>query len=362
MKLTYLSQGADHLDHVAVSNSSALIRTDDFARIEGFQTHCAELQKDLKFLSEALICLHFSRPAHPLATVLINDIRAIILHKFTLRAARQNPLLATWLLNAVALLQDHCVVTIERRFAIELVEHFGFDTVDAPSYRTEENKYLFFKLQGKRYAPQIDMVYERNFYNFTRDQVYSLTHLLFYVSDYGTTRFSCSSALSCALEHLTYDAYLNCDVDLMLELMLVYRSSDRSEKETVQLFESLASKLIRKSPNLHHALTVMDSEYYPKFYHQSLLAMMYRHSNIDGNGESNRSLQVTYRALREAHTFNISLRSGNYVKAARNFTRLDNVDAAHLKFCRGNLDRYLALQRYEFRDLTRDVRENVLSG
>lgn len=348
----YLSQSADHLNHVAMTNISALIRTAKFGRVVGFQAYCAELHKDVKLLSEVLICLHFSRPDHPLTSVLLDSIRGIVLHRHTLQAVRLNPLIATWLLNAVALLQDHYVLTRERDFALELVDRFGLDTLDAPPYRHEENKYQFAKLKGERYTPVIDKTYERNFYRISRDQVYALTHLLFYVSDYGTSRYACSPELTYALEHLIYDAYLISDVDIMLELMLVYRACDQSEEKWVALFEKLLVKLIVNSPELHHAMTEINSQHYPTYYHQSLLAVMYLHANTRASCDSTQSDLATFRALRAAHGFHVSLRSANYVKAAQKFTRLVGLDSARLKFCRKNLDHYLALQRYDFSEGT----------
>jgi hypothetical protein len=339
----YTPQNAsDHLIHVVMTSISSLIRVAEYERIVGFQSHCAELQKDIKLLSEALICIHFCQPDHPLTPALLDGLRGIILHRYTLQAVRLNPLLATWLLNAVALLQDHYDVSRERNFALELVDRFGLHTLDAPSYRLEENRYLFAKLKGQRYAPSIDQTFERNFCRLSRDQVYALTHLLFYVSDYGMSRYSCSRERSFALEHLVCDAYLNDDVDIMLELMLVYRACEQSDQKSLALFEKLLVKRIVGSSQLHHALTEINSEHFQTHYHQCLLAMMYGQVNTCRS----RLDLTTYRALRATHGFHSSLRSANYVKAAQKFTGLVGVDSARLKFCRENLDHYLALERH----------------
>lgn len=328
-----------------MNNIGALIRSAEYGSIADARSYLAELQKDIKCLSEVLTCLHFSEPTHPLAPALLDRIRPIILHRHMLQAVRLNPILANWLLDAVALLQDHFAVTRERDFALALVDHFGLDTLDAPAYRREENRYLFAKLKGEKYTPIIDRTYERNFYRLSRDQVYALTHLLFYVSDYGTSRYQCPMELSFALEHLIIDSYLNSDVDVMLELMLVYRACERSDEELVALFEGLLVKRIASSPELRHAMTEMNSEHFPSQYHQCLLAVLYNAGRA--RFDTPRPNVATYRSLRRAHDFHASLRSPNYVTAARKFTGLAGLASTRLKFCRDNLDRYLALQRLD---------------
>jgi hypothetical protein len=318
----------------------------EYKRIAGFQSYCEELQKDLQLLSEVLICIHFCQPKHPLTPALLSRLREIMLHRYTLQAVRLNPLLANWLLNAVALLQDHYDVTQERNFALELVDRFGLDTLDAPSYRLEENRYLFAKLKGERYTPTIDRTFERNFFRLSRDQVYAFTHLLFYVSDYGMSRYPCSPERRFALEHLICDAYLKSDVDVMLELMLAYRACEQSEEKSLDLFEALLVKRIVNSPQLHHAMTEINSEHFRAYYHQCILALMYRRVRTDRSCNSIQLDRPRYRALRASHQFHVSLCSGNYVKAAQKFTSLVGLDSARLKFCRGNLDHYLALQRH----------------
>ncbi len=340
-------QDADRITHVVMTNISTLIRTGDFESIVDFNEYCVELQKDLKLLSETLVCLHFSRPAHSLTPVLMDGLRRIVLHRHTLQAIRSNPLLATWLLNSVALLQDHYIVTRERDFALTLVDHFGLDTLDAPLYRLEENRYLFGKLSGAKYTPAVDQTYERNFYRLSRDQVYALTHLLFYLSDYGTSQYQCSPEQSFALEHLIYDAYLGHDVDVMLELMLVYGACEQSEDSAISLFGKLLVKLITNSPKLYHAITEINSPHFPVFYHQCLLALIYNHVSSRAKCDSIPSAVSTLRALRAAHQFHVSLRSVNYVKAAEKFTRLVGLNCSRLKFCYDNLGHYLALQRHD---------------
>lgn len=335
------------LNDVVVTNISNLIRSADYEKMVEFHAYCTQLHADIKFLSEVLTCLHFSCISHPLSEVLIDRIRRILLHPYMLQSVRINPLLGNWLLNAVALLQDRFTVTREREFILKVIDRFGLHTLDGPNYRLEENKYLLAKLKRTNYTPLVDHTYEHNFYRLSRDQVYALTHLLFYVSDYGTSRYNCSQKLRFGLEHLIYDACLNQDIDLMLELMLVYRACKQSENNSLALFETLLLKMIANSSQMMAAMTKVHSEHFATYYHQCLLAVMYTSTSKPLSSDSTQPDPRTFRSLRAAHAFHVSLRSANYVKAARRFIALPKLEPSRLNFCRDNFERYLALQRHD---------------
>jgi hypothetical protein len=345
----------DQLNHVVLSNILTVIRNTAYATISSFEAYCAQLEKDIKFLSEVLICLHFSQPKHSLTPILFDELRGILLHPYLYQAVSLNPLLGHWLLNAIALLQDRYSLSKERAFMLDLVRRYGLHSLDVPSYRVEENRYLLAKLTGQYYAPPVDQAYERNFYRLSRDQIYALTHLLFYVSDYGMSRYSCSSERKFALEHLIYDAYLKTDVDVMLELMIVYRACEQSDEESAALFEKLLLKLIKKSPDLHHAMTALDSAHFNSHYHQCLLAVIYGRLST---GIDIGLILPAFRTLRAAHAFHIFLRLGNYVKVAQKFASLPTLDYSRQKFCRGNLEHYLALRSHRLDVMDQSIKKS----
>jgi len=333
---------------VVLRNLADLIDGEEYHASSNFREYCAKLHTAIKFLSEVLTCLHFAQPVHPLTQILLARLRSIVLHPYMLQAVRVNPLIANWLLNAVVLLQEHDLVDREREFALLLVKRFGLHVLDAPCYRLEENKYLFAKLKGQRYRPDVDVTYDRNFFRLSRDQVYALTHLLFYVSDYGQLPYKASGARRFALEFLIYDSYLKGDLDVMLELMLVYRSCEGSDKHAVAVFEALCLKVAKKMPAICSALTELGSKQFSMHYHQCLLAVMYiRSGNSEIRTVSRAQLQM-FRKVRRVHRFHVLLRSGNYVQAACRFAALTGLDQRRRKFCRDNFRHYLALQRQDF--------------
>src|SRR5688500_12261664 len=79
---------SDPLNQVLMTNISGLIRVGEYKSIAGFQSYCAELQKDLQLLSEVLICIHFCHPKHPLTPALLSGLREIMLHRYTIQAVR----------------------------------------------------------------------------------------------------------------------------------------------------------------------------------------------------------------------------------------------------------------------------------
>jgi hypothetical protein len=305
--------------------------------------YCERIGGEIKFLSETLICLRFLGRDSEERSAMLRLIKGLLLHRHTMLSYALNPSLSSWYLNTVVMLQDFFDLRAEKKFVLSLVEFYGTLDEDAPIYRNEERKFLMALLQGEKYTPERTSIPKR-FYYYTRDQIYAATHLLFYLNGYGSDLYVADEATEVALEHLLIRSYRERNLDLMLELLLSYQSIAGIDPVKCTMFHHLLCKLIDRAPGFLSLLVEEDGSHFDEFYHQALLYLLLVSSRCFPEDHEGFDVDA-YRETVASYRFYSSLRSHNYVNAARQYSRLPAGPNMRSAFHKAHFDAYLESQK-----------------
>lgn len=139
-----------------------------------------------------------------------------------------------------------------------------------PEYRNRELDFVAARLSGERYGHDPFAAVATSLPWMTRDQIYALTHIHFYNSDFGCHTVRYGAAVPAMLELLVLLARARGDVDLMLELMICYASVEGGDPAIAARHHSWAADRIECFEGW-----LGDPERFAARYHPCFVAWLY---------------------------------------------------------------------------------------